>query len=224
MQFVVVATMSSSKKAAADARRRRRKAEEMEDLQKELDLVDHGTAWNGQRRRQPTKQQAIQQTQTRRLLEKKDDWNRMEEGDVSQPRIRGSMAAEDDRVIQGSLVFGATNDHSPRSMRRGKLKKDDSEESSEEDENDDDNGEEESSVESSAVDRDLGNEALADDDKDEEVDEDDDDENDDDDLDEDDAGGDGDDAIADADVDTEFEDASTSPLLKRRSTARIATP
>lgn len=89
------------------SKQQQQEEEEMDDLKKELELVDHGMSWNGQRRRQLTKQQSKQRTRTRRMLEKKDDWNEMEEDDApTQQRIRGSRAAEDDRVIQGSLIFG----------------------------------------------------------------------------------------------------------------------
>jgi hypothetical protein len=86
-----------------DERRLRRK-EELDALHQEMELVAHGVTKTGHARRKIPRHQSVQRTQKRKLLEKQDDWTRMDKGDTTN-RIRGSMAAAEERVIQGSFIF-----------------------------------------------------------------------------------------------------------------------
>lgn len=95
-----------------DERRLRRRKGEFDALHQEMELVAHGVAKSGQSVRKIPRYQSVQRTQKRKLLEKQDDDHVYTQitaaGDGSTTnRIRGSMAAAEDRVIQGSLIFGS---------------------------------------------------------------------------------------------------------------------
>jgi len=71
-----------------------------------MELVEHGVSKTGQRRRKISRHQSVQRTQKRKQLEKQEELSQIEEGADATNKIRGSKAATNERVIQGSLIFG----------------------------------------------------------------------------------------------------------------------
>lgn len=86
---------------------------ELDSLHQEMELAQHGIAKNGQFRRKVPRDQSLVRTQKRKLMESQDAIDNAEEGnwEPSERRLRGPMAAIEDRVVQGSLVFGVRNDN-----------------------------------------------------------------------------------------------------------------
>jgi hypothetical protein len=92
---------SAAKKGASKVRMR----QELESLQKEMEIVEYAKSHNGQyRKRVPRKEQTIR-SKKRKLLEKKDVQDYGIHGEEQETRLRGSKAAIQDHVIQASQVF-----------------------------------------------------------------------------------------------------------------------
>jgi hypothetical protein len=133
-----------------------RMRQELESLQKEMEIVEYAKSHNGQfRKRVPRKEQTIR-SKKRKLLEKKDMQDFAIHGEEQETRLRGSKAAIEDHVIQGSLVFqrpSATQTMHPESDDEELLPtlkvsarddddfEDDNFEDEDDDEDDDDDGE-----------------------------------------------------------------------------------
>jgi hypothetical protein len=97
-------------KTAKDAKRTKMQ-KEFDTLRNEMEIAQYGTTETGQLRRKLPRHQSRARTQKRRLLERQDASERAVEVSVpeqgTRKRLRGSRAAAEDHVIQGSLVFGS---------------------------------------------------------------------------------------------------------------------
>jgi hypothetical protein len=82
--------------------------QEFDTLHNEMEIAQYGTTETGQLRRKLPRHQSRARTQKRRLLERQDDHEQaVEVAQGTRKRLRGSRAAQEDHVIQGSLVFGS---------------------------------------------------------------------------------------------------------------------
>jgi hypothetical protein len=129
--------------AAQDANRRTRMQQEFDTLHNEMEIAQYGTTETGQLRRKLPRHQSRARTQKRRLLERQDDHEQaVEVAEGNRKRLRGSRAAQEDHVIQGSLVFGSQSQSQALDSNLDKKAKNsegsEDEEVIEDDENDED--------------------------------------------------------------------------------------
>jgi hypothetical protein len=120
--------MSSKKKKQDDATpsddiatsneaKRTKMQQEFDTLRREMEIAVYATNETGQLRRKMPRNQSAARTQKRKLLEQQDAAELAEHQAApaaSRKRLRGSRAATEDHVIQGSLIFGSqTLDEEP---------------------------------------------------------------------------------------------------------------
>ncbi len=101
-------------KDAADvdeaAKKRSRMRSEFDALHKEMEIADYGiNQKTGRSRRKISRQQSKVRTIKRKVLEVEDAKVSAIPSQTKRIRMRGSRAALEDEVIQGSLIFGGTN-------------------------------------------------------------------------------------------------------------------
>jgi hypothetical protein len=95
--------MSTNKNENGSKSRMRR---ELNSMYKEMEVAHYmGKTPSGQLRRKISRKESLVQSKKRKLLEKEDMDDLAIMGDRAEGRLRGSKAAIEDHVIQGSLVF-----------------------------------------------------------------------------------------------------------------------
>lgn len=87
---------------------RSRLRQELNLLHSEMEIAQYGRTVNGQFRKKMPRKQSIVRTKKRKDLEKREAKQQeiLDVVDTSHKRLRGSKAAQDYKVIEGSIVFG----------------------------------------------------------------------------------------------------------------------
>lgn len=99
---------AAAKTNAGTAANKEQMERELDQLHQEMEIAGYARAKTGQLRRIVPKNQELARTQKRKILEKADEEEQaIETYQEKEPRkrLRGSMAAKEQEVLQGSLVF-----------------------------------------------------------------------------------------------------------------------
>lgn len=116
--------------------RKARLRQQLDSLHEEMEIAQYGKTQNGQARRKVSRTDSKVRTKKRRMLEKRDLAELAVEAPVPEKRLRGSRAAAEDHVIQGSMVIDKEKE--PKDQESEEQEDDDELLSDEEEEDDED--------------------------------------------------------------------------------------